>query len=210
MMVLSDLSEGSTVKISENGSLIEFYVAKHGYEPSLNGNDRTLIVRKDCYDKRGWAITGRSNAYASSEIDGWLNSTYKELLDPYVKGVIGTTTFYYTPGNGNNSVSTLSRSVFLLSLSELGWSSGTVSGINDEGSSFSFSTDLRLTYLNGASTAFWTRSPYTKNTYNVWVQQNNDWIGSALLYNSYGSRPCFTLPSDIKVSDNMIIGEGGV
>lgn len=44
---LSQLAEGTLIKILENGSPVEFYLAKHSYEPSLNGEGRELVVRKD-------------------------------------------------------------------------------------------------------------------------------------------------------------------
>lgn len=52
---------------------------------------------------RQW-YSSNVNAYASSAIDSWLNSTYKNLLDADIRGVIGTTKIKYTPGNGNNTV----------------------------------------------------------------------------------------------------------
>lgn len=47
---LSDIPEGTLVKINESGSPVEFYVAKHDYETGLNGAGRTLLVRRYCYD----------------------------------------------------------------------------------------------------------------------------------------------------------------
>ena len=116
---LGNKAVGSIIQLKENGKLVSFYVAKHNYENGLNGMGRTLVVRKDCYDNRQWH-SSNVNAYASSAIDSWLNSTYKNLLDADIRGVIGTTKFKYTPGNGNNTVGTLQRAIFLLSGTELG------------------------------------------------------------------------------------------
>ena len=116
---LGNKSVGSIVKLKENGVLVDFYVAKHDYENGLNGSGRTLVVRKDCYDTRQWH-TSNVNAYATSAIDTWLNNTYKNLLDADIRGVIGTTKIKYTPGNGNTTVGTLERAIFLLSVTELG------------------------------------------------------------------------------------------
>lgn len=107
---LGNKSVGSIVKLKENGVLVDFYVAKHDYENGLNGSGRTLVVRKDCYDTRQWH-TSNVNAYATSAIDTWLNSTYKNLLDADIRGVIGTTKIKYTPGNGNTAVGTLERAI---------------------------------------------------------------------------------------------------
>lgn len=46
MATLGSKAVMSTVKLKENGTLVEFYVAKHDYESGLNGSGRTLIVRK--------------------------------------------------------------------------------------------------------------------------------------------------------------------
>lgn len=97
---LSTYTEGSIIKINESGSPVEFYVAKHNYEAGLNGTGRTLVVRKDCYDERGWNSTD-VNAYATSSIDSWLNGDYKGLLGVGIQAQIRTTKFRYTPGNGN-------------------------------------------------------------------------------------------------------------
>ena len=51
---LGQVSEGTIVKINENGSPVDFYVSKQNYESGLNGAGRTLVVRKDVYDQRQW------------------------------------------------------------------------------------------------------------------------------------------------------------
>ena len=33
-------------ELKENGVLVEYYVAKHDYEPDLNGSGRSLVVRR--------------------------------------------------------------------------------------------------------------------------------------------------------------------
>ena len=91
--LLSNISEGSIVKIKENGIHVDFYVAKHNYESALNGTGRTLLVRKDCYNTRAWD-SNNVNAYAASTIDAWLNADYTAMLDAEVRNKIGTTTFW--------------------------------------------------------------------------------------------------------------------
>ena len=86
---LGNKSTGSIIKLKENGTLVDFYVAKHDYESSLNGAGRTLVVRKDTYDDRVWD-NGNVNAYASSDLDSWFNSTYKNMLDADIRSLIGT------------------------------------------------------------------------------------------------------------------------
>ena len=195
---LGNKSVGSIVKLKENGVLGDFYVAKHDYENGLNGSGRTLVVRKDCYDTRQWH-TSNVNAYATSAIDTWLNSTYKNLLDADIRGVIGTTKIKYTPGNGNTTVGTLERAIFLLSVTELG---KTASYANTEGTALSIASSLQIAYLNGSAVVQWTRSPYSDSTdYACYLSTSGDVYRSGC-GSTYGSRPAFTLPSTLSVSDD--------
>ena len=195
---LGNKSVGSIVKLKENGVLVDFYVAKHDYENGLNGSGRTLVVRKDCYDTRQWH-TSNVNAYATSAIDTWLNSTYKNLLDADIRGVIGTTKIKYTPGNGNTTVGTLERAIFLLSVTELGRSA---SYANTEGTALSIASSLQIAYLNGSAVVQWTRSPYTNNAGGAYYLNTSGSVDSNYCSNTHGSRPAFTLPSTLSVSDD--------
>ena len=194
---LANKAVGSIIKLKESGTLVEFYVAKHDYENGLNGNGRTLIVRKDCYDMR--VFSNSNNAYANSSLDSWLCNTYLKLLDADIQAAIGTTKFYYTPGNGNTTVTTLQRAVFQLSLTELG---KTASYANTEGSALPIASTLQIAYRNGSAVAQWTRTPYTYYTYSVRCLLTNGNVYSNYYDNSYGSRPAFTLPSTLSVSDD--------
>ena len=195
---LGNKSVGSIVKLKENGVLVDFYVAKHDYENGLNGSGRTLVVRKDCYDTRQWH-TSNVNAYATSAIDTWLNSTYKNLLDADIRGVIGTTKIKYTPGNGNTAVGTLERAIFLLSVTELGRSA---SYANTEGTALSIASSLQIAYLNGSAVVQWTRSPYTNSTGGACYLLTSGNVDVSNCHYTYGSRPAFTLPSTLSVSDD--------
>ncbi len=200
---ISSLAVGSIVKINESGSPVEFYVGKHDYESELNGSGRTLVVRKDCYDNRQWH-SSNVNAYATSDIDAWFNSTYKNLLDADIRGAIGTTKFKYTPGNGNNTVSTLERAIFSLSATELNRSG---SWFNVEGTALEIASSLQIAYMNGSAVVQWTRSPNTDGTGYAVCLYANGTVNDSLCRYAYGSRPAFTLPSNILVDDsgNVIV-----
>lgn len=195
---LGNKSVGSIVKLKENGVLVDFYVAKHDYENGLNGSGCTLVVRKDCYDTRQWH-TSNVNAYATSAIDTWLNNTYKNLLDADIRGVIGTTKIKYTPGNGNTTVGTLERAIFLLSVTELG---KTASYANTEGTALSIASSLQIAYLNGSAVVQWTRSPNTSSTLSAYYLYTDGDVNDSFCDNTHGSRPAFTLPSTLSVSDD--------
>lgn len=194
---LANKAVGSIIKLKESGTLVEFYVAKHDYENGLNGNGRTLIVRKDCYDMR--VFSNSNNAYANSALDSWLCNTYLKLLDADIQAAIGTTKFYYTPGNGNYTVTTLQRAVFQLSLTELG---KTASYANTEGSALPIASTLQIAYRNGSAVVQWTRTPSTGNAYYVCCLYTRGSVYDFSYGGSYGSRPAFTLPSTLSVSDD--------
>lgn len=197
---LSSFTEGTLIKIRENGTPVEFYVAKHDYEPGLNGNGRTLVVRKDCYDNRVWD-NGNVNAYASSDLDSWFNSTYKNMLDADIRSLIGTTKIRYTPGNGNWTVGTLERAVFALSATELGQSE---SWVNVEGSALPIASTLQVAHLNGSTNTQWTRSPCTDYiNYAVFLYSGGN-VNYNVCGNTYGSRPVFTLPSTTPIDPDTM------
>lgn len=191
---LSDYEEGDIIKLNEGGSPIEFYVSKHDYEPDLNGSGRTLVVRKDVYDQRQWH-SSNVNAWASCTMRSWLNSTYKSLLDSSIQEAMGTTTYRYTPGNGNNTVTTRSDAVFLLSLTELGQSD---TYANVEGSALPIASTLQIAYQNGSATSQWTRTQSTQyTTASFFKNAGAGSYSAAVCTSTFGSRPVFTLPSTL-------------
>lgn len=194
---LANKAVGSIIKLKESGTLVEFYVAKHDYENGLNGNGRTLIVRKDCYDMR--VFSNSNHAYANSSLDSWLCNTYLKLLDADIQAAIGTTKFYYTPGNDNYTVTTLQRAVFQLSLTELGKSA---SYAKTEGSALPIASTLQIAYRNGSAVVQWTRTPCAGRTSSVCCLSADGVVYHGSCYNSVGSRPAFTLPSTLSVSDD--------
>lgn len=195
--LLSEKALGSIVKLKENGVAQEFYVAKHGYPTS--GNGRTLLVRRYIYDTRQWH-TSNVNAYASCALDSWFNNTYYNLLDADIKAQIAAVAIPYTPGNGNDSVTTLSRKVFALSVTELG---RTASYANTEGSALSIASTLQIAYnSSGSAVVQWTRSPYTDGTGSAFCLSTGGGVGYSRCTGTRGARPAFTLPSSLSGSDD--------
>lgn len=187
---LSKVKVGDEVLLPENGVMVPFYVGSLNYEPTLNtrGN-RVLLIRKNVYQTGQWN-SSNVNTYANSTVDTWLNGTYKNLLGQEIQDNIGITTFEYTPGNGNWTVTNLSRAVFLLSVTELGQSSEFV---NTEGETLSIYNILQQ--IGGMGANQWTRSPdISNNSKSIFLFYNgsvNPVDANSLL--SY--RPCFTLPA---------------
>ena len=195
--LLGNETLGTIVRLKENGVPQEFYVAKHGYP--TDGNGRTLLVRRYIYDTRQWH-TSNVNAYASCALDSWFNNTYYNLLDADIRAQIAAVAIPYTPGNGNNSVTTLSRKVFALSVTELG---RTASWANVEGSALSIASTLQIAYnSSGSAVVQWTRSPDSGDAGRAYSLVTGGLVYSGVCTLAGGARPAFTLPSSLSVSDD--------
>lgn len=194
---LNTITPGAILYLNESGSPVPFYIAKHDYESGLNGAGRTLVVRKDCYNTH--VFSSNNNAFSGSSMDTWLNNTWLKLLDADIQAAISKTKFYYTPGNGNNTVTTLQRAVFLLSVTELGKSARYA---NTEGTALPIASTLQIAYRNGSAVSQWTRTPYTNSAYFAYYLNS----GGNPSYDHYslsvGSRPAFTLPGTLGLVQN--------
>lgn len=190
-MALSEIAEGSIVKLMESGTHVDFYVAKHNYESELNGAGRTLLVRKKLRIERAWDSVS-NNDYAASSVDTWLNETYKNTLEQGVRAVMGKTTFYYTISTGVYTeaiLTTASRAVFLLSITELtGYGSPSSNAHNAEGSMLPTAS-----LLIEADDDFWTRSSAKNSTTTVAKIQDGFRISDSCTSKNW-YRPCLTLP----------------
>ena len=193
---LSTITPGAILYLNEYGSPVPFYVCKHDYESGLNGAGRTLLVRKDCYDKR--IFDSRSKIFAGSSIDTWLNGTWIKLLTLDVQSAAGTTKIYYYDGSNKKAVTT--RAVFLLSTAEFGYSD--YADTDGEPLDSAVRKLLSTAYYGGNSVGQWTRTPATWTQKDVYVIMPSDYSTHMLCNNSYGVRPAFTIPSTFPVIQN--------
>ena len=192
-LAISELDAGTIVRIKEKGVETDYYLAQHDYQPSLNGSGRVLFVRKELHSKRQWH-SARVNAYATSDIDAWLNGEFKGSFDADVREAMSETNFPYTIGNGNSTTTNLSRSVFFLSATEMGLSDGVA---NIEGTPIPIADRIKIATLNGTPIDWHTRTPFNTQSTQIFYIKADGTIG--LDGNSgptaqYGVRPCFTLP----------------
>lgn len=196
---------GSIVKIKVNGASKDFIVVHQGlpssaYDASCNG---VWVVMKDIYTTMKW--DGSNNDYLNSDMTAYLNGTFISLIDADIRNAIKQVKIPYTNYSNNNVMSGsngLSCKVFLLSGTEVGFSS--VSYMNTEGAKLSYfdSASKRVAYNGSSAAIWWLRSPYTNSGYYVWGvntggSSSNFWFSS-----SYGVRPAFILPSTLVVSDD--------
>lgn len=199
---LGALSAGSIVKITENGSLVEFYIGEQNYESGLNGSGRTLLVRNALLPVQSWNSAG-TNTYKTSSINTWLCGTYLNQYEDAVKTAIGSTKFYYTPGDDDIAVSTMTAPVFLLSATELGETVATYS--NTEGSTISAASTILIGKRDGVAIDYWTRTPSKYNYEYSFIITAAGYCYQRYCTNTYGIRPAFTLPSTLTVDDNNIV-----
>lgn len=197
---LSQLAEGTLIKILENGAPVEFYLAKHSYEPTLNGEGRELVVRKDCLPARAWGNNVKNgNRYANSLIFNWGNNDYFNQLSDYTKNAITGTNIKYIVGGGDDSVATLNTKIFILS-------GGEFESFFNDGEVLPTASILRIAYYNGRQCYQWTRTPinYIDNV-DVHVLDREGEVTSANCGNSgsYYPRPCFTLSNTAFVDQDL-------
>lgn len=200
-MPLSELVEGTLITINENGSQVEFYLAKHNYEPELNGQGRELVVRKECISNRQWNSTD-VNTWATCSLRSFLNGSYKSRFTSYVQNLMATTTYRFTPGNGNDTVTTRADAIFIMSLTELGKQQ---SNSNVEGYALPISSILSVF---PSSVAQWTRSPnLDDNVRAFWVRNDAYVYDDAVTFSNRSPRPVFSVPSTALVDSNNALIE---
>lgn len=212
---LRDLTEGTIIKINENGSPKEFYLAKHNYEPDLNGQGRELLVRKNSCGL-GVAASNSTREYEESTQDRWMWNTYKNRLSTAVKNAQGLTNIRALKGNGTE---VLDKSVFALSGTELGITQNSSFGWC--GDKLPVADAIRATEpddYSGNSNAYhyWTRS-FSQTTS---VQPSGCPVlaiykdGSWISYDSHqlpcAYRPAFTLPATARVGPDLALDESSL
>lgn len=200
---------GGIIQLRENLVPVDYIVVHQGlpgsmYDASCDG---TWLLRKDIIEKRAWDA-GNVNAYASSDINTWLNSTMFGMYDANVQSAIKQVKIPYCLGNGNDTVMSgsngLSCRVFLIAAYEVGFTvsdrdympkDGALLDYFTTGSTSAANTKRKANY-QGATNAWTLRTPYTQfSTYSFSVSA----VGADGIYYCYldaGIRPCIILPQD--------------
>ena len=198
--LLSAVPIGTIVNISENSTPTRFIVVQHGHPTADNG--RTLLTRESLCDRMKWNAN-IVNTYADSTVDEWLNNEYLNLIDSNVRSQISSVDIPYTPGNGNYTVTTLSRKVFLPSCTEI--MSTIPTHCNIEGSQLSYfqgktSRSDYIGYLNGSPAPWPSRSPMTTDNEAIHIVNAAGYFVSSSSNLTYAPRPMFTLPDTLTLS----------
>ena len=219
-ILASDIAIGSTVKLMENGTAVEYLVVHQGLPSSMYDAscDGCWLLRKDCYENRQWH-SSNVNDYANSTIHAYLNGDFFNLFGDIEKSAIKQVKIPYRAGSGygttiTSGASGLSANIFLLSGAELNWSSSITSYIVDDGTCLNYFSECgttdskRLAYLESTRVSWWLRSPYVKQKTVALMARNN---GSYLDYgctNEEGIRPALILPSAALFDKNTLILKG--
>lgn len=187
---LGDLPEGSIIFLNESGKPTPFYVAKQNYEPELNGQGRTLVVRRNGLKLDAFSEENHCYSFSESTSCLYLNGAYKSSFDSGIIGSMSVTNFYTQSINEDNDefVDVQSESIFLLPKDLVEDVSSSRLGILPE-----------LLYLRDEDDVLysqWTSSLRTRGrayciNKNGAIQDYPVNTGYAIWY-----RPCFTLPAD--------------
>lgn len=198
---LSSYAPGSIIKLYEDGVLAEFYVSKHNYEPELNGDGRTLLVRRYAPYSGNWNNDAEKQVnYETSDIDAHYSTTYLDKLDNRLRSVLGYTMIRCETDGVPEFV--VARRVFGLSRTELGCSaSNTVKG---DGTALPIASVLKIaTKEDGTEVDQMTRTYSTSNTV-ITVSSDgsvtSDTVNAGCFY-----RPAFTVPETLNVTDDDIL-----
>lgn len=207
---------GSIVKLKVNGTAKEFIVVHQGkpsslYDESCSG---TWLLMKDCYEKRQWHSSNVNNL-ENSTIHSYLNGTFFNLFDSNIRDAIKQVKIPYRRNGGSggtdqSGANGLSAKVFLLSGREVGWGANNSIYFPQDGTKLDYfengvstsAKSKRIANLNGSTTPWWLRSPYTDDPSYVWFV---DYTGSHSYFHpsgAYGIRPTLILPPDMEVDSS--------
>ena len=205
------LTVGSTITLNVSGVPREFIVVHQGkpsslYDDSCGG---TWLLMKDIYENRVWQ-SGNINKYENSDIHAYLNSTFLNLFGSNIKDAVKQVKIPYRKNGGpggtdQSGANGLPAKIFLLSGYEVGWTTSDASDLPVDGAKLDYFTassggnSKRIANFNGSASRWWLRSPYIKDTSNVWTVYPNGSLDVRGASSPNGIRPALILPSTFAV-----------
>lgn len=220
-ILASSLAVGTTVKLMEGGTAVEYLVVNQGipsnsslYDASCDG---TWLLRKDIHSERQWN-TSDANIYETSTINTWLNGDFFNSLGTTEQAVVKQVKIPYRRGGSGGSdqsgANGLSCKVFLLGGYEVGWTTSNNQYFPHDGAKLDYFTassdgdSKRIAKLNGSATGWLLRSPYTGDTGIVCFVGGNGsyYFGNASI--SRGIRPAVILPSNALFDETTMLLKG--
>lgn len=218
-MQMSDLEIGQFIKLNLNNASWYWRVVHQGLPSSIYDAscDGTWLLLKDVYENRIWH-SNNSNRYESSNINSYLNSNFLNLFDSNIKDVIKHVKIPYRNGSGSggtdqSGANGLPTKIFLLSGYEVGWTSNNNKYFPHDGAKLSYfesgtgqsASNKRIANRNGSANKWFLRSPYTGNTTYVWEVDRSGKNLRIAASSNLGIRPAIILPSDMRVTDDMLL-----
>ena len=216
---LGQVAVGSIVKLNENGSPVNYIVVNKGLPSSMYDAscDGTWLLRQDIAENRVWD-SGSSNVLESSDIHSYLNNTWINRYDTYIRNAIKQVKIPYRQNGGSGGTDRsgsngLSCKIFLLSGKEVGWDSSDNQYFPNDGAKLSYFLDgtgssanqKRVATLNGSATFWFLRPPITGDTFSVWRVDSGGRYSYWFANSSCGVRPCIILPFDFKLTSEQIV-----
>lgn len=220
-ILASSLAVGSTVKLMEGGTAVEYLVVNQGipsnsslYDASCDG---TWLLRKDILELLAYN-SSENNSYKASAIHSYINSTFFNLLGEMEQSVIKQVKIPYVNETGGAGIASgasgLSAKVFLLSGYEIGI--GGADYLPRDGAKLDYFDQIagadpkRIAYLNGSATNWWLRSPYTyrASTTNVWYVTDNGGCNTIRSTYQFGVRPALILSSNALFDEKTMLLKG--
>ena len=213
---VSTLAVGTLVKIKENGSPVEYMVVNQGLPSSMYDEscDGCWLVRKDIYTMRPWDSS--NNDYKNSDIHSYLNGTFLNLFDNYIKNAIKQVKIpYYNDSGSEGSVASgtngLSCKIFLLSGYEVGWITTDSQWFLHDGAKLSYfssgsssaADNKRIANYRGSAADWWIRTPDTGGNYGIRYVTPNGSYGLQNCGYPYGVRPALVLDSSAVVDTDL-------
>lgn len=217
------LAVGSTVKLMEGGTAVEYLVVNQGipsnsslYDASCDG---TWLLRKDCHSKGQWN-TSDVNTYASSAITDWLNGDFFNSLGSVEQSAIKQVKIPYGAGNGTSTINSgangLSVKAFLLGGYEIGWTTSFQGSVPVDGAGLSYfevgntqsAVDKRKAYLNGSAAYWWPRSPSTYNNTQALLIADDGGFMTMETSTLRSIRPALVLPSNALFDETTMLLKG--
>ena len=212
---LSTKAVGSIIKLNLNSTPWDIRILHQGnpnpalYDGSCDG---TWVCLEKIYSTRAWDSS--NNDLKNSDIMAWLNGDFLNMFDPDIRAAIKQVKIPYVNGPGGSAVASgangLSCKIFLPSGYELGWTKSDSSYFPQDGAKLDYFTagtgsaanQKRIAKYNGSATNWWTRSPNTNYSSDVWYVDSDGDCSSGWYDDTSGVRPAFVLPSTLSVSDD--------
>lgn len=221
-ILASALPVGSTVKLMEGGSAVEYLVVNQGIPSNSNlydaSCDGTWLLRKDIHSKREWN-SANVNKYESSPINTWLNGDYFNSFGTVEQATIKQVKIPYRKDGGSggtdqSGANGLLCKIFLLSGYEVGWTTSDGQYFPQDGAKLDYfiasygGNSKRIAYLNGSAARWRLRSPNTDSTSTVWIVETSGTYSSRSSSNSYGIRPALVLPGNALFDKTTMLLKG--